>query len=118
MDELTPQPKAALATQERSQPLTSRRTRKRSRVTLHPSEAVKPITSDADPSPSLKPESVAISTADAWKAAVTNAYVGEMKQAVPEVVAFMDDVNRQVGEWLIDEVSGAYGISLTAAEED
>ena len=116
MDDLTPKPKnpeAALATQPKTTAVTKPRTRKRSRVQLDATataETIKPTNVAAAPGSA---QGVALSAVDAFKTATVNEYTNAMGEAVPELFDFFEEVNAQIGDFMINQINQAYGVEPT-----
>lgn len=107
MDELTPKTKGSLATQPKS-PIATKR--KRSRVQLDAvstAQTIQPETVTASPGSA---QNVALSAVDAFKSATANAYTEAMSEAVPELFDFMNQVNQEVGNFMVNKINQAYGI--------
>ena len=116
MSEFTPKPKTenALATREEPAPI-QRRTRKRSRVELSATEtadSIKAVTATVTAPGSA--QGMALSAVDAFKSAAANAYTEGMKEAVPELFDFMDEVNAEVAEFMTNAINEAYQASEVA----
>ena len=116
MDELTPKAKeGSLAARQETKPV-QRKTRKRSRVELNPETASSGITDGKTAVQPTSAQGMAISAVDAFKSAAANAYTEEMKQAVPELFVFFDEVNNQVADYMIGQIDQAYGVMAEAGE--
>ena len=107
-------PDQSLATREESAPI-QRRTRKRSRVELSAAATAESIkTEPATVTAPGSAQGMALSAVDAFKSAAANAYTEGMKEAVPELFDFMDEVNAEVAEFMTNAINDAYQASEVA----